>query len=63
MEATTPMALSLELKEILVCPACKGDVEFKEAQGEIICPRCRLVFSIEDDVPNMLLDDAKPLDD
>ena len=56
------MALSAELKEILVCPACKGELAFHEERGEIVCPACRLVFAIEDDVPNMLLDDAKPLE-
>jgi uncharacterized protein YbaR (Trm112 family) len=60
MTAETPKAtLSQELKEILACPRCKGDLEFREAQGEIRCPACRLVFRIEDGIPVMLLDEAK----
>lgn len=55
------MALSPELKEILVCPACKGTLEFREARAEIVCHTCRLVFVIEDDIPNMLVEDARPL--
>lgn len=55
------MALSAELKEILVCPACKGMLEFREARAEIVCHTCRLVFVIEDDIPNMLVEDARPL--
>jgi uncharacterized protein len=55
------MALSTDLKEILACPKCKGDLEFHEAAGEIHCPRCRLAFRIEDDIPVMLLDEARPL--
>ncbi len=53
------MALSPELKEILACPRCKGELEFREEEHEIRCPRCRLVFRIEDDIPVMLLDEAR----
>lgn len=55
------MALSPELKEILACPKCKGELEFREAESEIRCPRCRLAFRIEEDIPVMLLDEARPL--
>lgn len=55
------MPLSQELKEILVCPACKGDLDFHEERGEIVCPACRLVYRIEDDVPVMLIEEARPL--
>jgi uncharacterized protein YbaR (Trm112 family) len=54
------MALSPDLKEILACPRCKGELEFREEQREIRCPACRLVFRIEDDIPVMLLDEAQP---
>ena len=53
-------ALPAELKEILACPRCKGDLEFREAEGEIRCPACRLVFRIDDGIPVMLLDEARP---
>ncbi len=53
------MALSPELKEILACPKCKGELEFREAEQEIRCHRCRLAFRIEDDIPVMLLDEAR----
>ncbi len=56
-----PQPLSAELKEILACPKCKGELEFREAEAEIRCLRCRLVFRIEDGIPVMLLDDARPL--
>jgi len=52
--------LPAELKELLACPRCKGDLEFREAEGEIRCPACRLVFRIDDGIPVMLLDEAKP---
>ncbi len=55
------MALSTELKEILACPKCKGDLEFHEDKGEIHCKKCKLVYAIRDDVPVMLIDEARPL--
>ena len=56
-----PMALAPELKEILACPKCKGDLEFHEERSEIHCPACRLVYEIKDDIPVMLVDEARPL--
>ncbi len=56
------MALAPELKEILACPRCKGELEFREAEDEIRCLACRLAFRIEDDIPVMLLDEARPLE-
>jgi hypothetical protein len=55
------MALAPELKEILACPRCKGGLEFREEEGEIRCLRCRLAFRIDDGIPVMLLDEARPL--
>ncbi len=56
------MAIAEELKEILACPKCKGAVEFRDEAAEIRCQRCRLVFRVEDDIPVMLLDEARPMD-
>jgi len=56
------MPLAPELKEILACPGCKGDLDFHEDRGEIHCRRCRLAFRIEEGIPVMLLEEARPLD-
>ena len=55
------MPIAPELKEILACPKCKGELEFREDRQEIVCKACRLVYRIEDDIPVMLVDEAKPL--
>ena len=55
------MALAPELKEILACPKCKGDLVFHEEKNEIHCQRCRLVYEIRDDIPVMLVEVARPL--
>ena len=47
-----------ELKAILVCPACKGDLLFEESR--IICPACRKAYPIRDGIPVMLIDEAQP---
>ena len=56
------MAIAAELKEILACPKCKGELEFREERQEIVCKTCKLVYRIEDDIPVMLVDEAKPLE-
>lgn len=55
------MALSTDLKEILACPRCKGSLEFHEERDEIHCPSCRLIFRIDDGIPVMLIEEARPL--
>jgi len=55
------MPLDPRLKDILVCPRCKGELTFREAEGEIDCPACRLAYRIEDGIPVMLVDEARPL--
>jgi uncharacterized protein YbaR (Trm112 family) len=52
--------LAPELKEILACPRCKGELEFREEEAEIRCLACRLAFRVDDGIPVMLLDEAKP---
>lgn len=55
--------LDQELLEILICPACKGDLEYDREGKELICHACRLRFPIRDGIPVMLLDEASPLQD
>jgi uncharacterized protein len=55
------MPLSPELKEILACPKCKGPLEFHEEIDQIHCQACRLAYRIEDGIPVMLVDEARPL--
>ena len=55
------MAISKELLEILACPKCKGDIHLNEAGDGLICDKCRLLYEIKDDIPIMLIDEAKPL--
>lgn len=54
--------LSKELLDILVCPQCKGDLEYDVEQQKLRCHACRLAYSIQDDIPIMLIDEAEPFD-
>ena len=55
------MPIAAELKEILACPKCKGELEFREDEKQIRCNACKLAYRIEDDIPVMLIDEATPL--
>jgi len=51
--------LDEKLLEILVCPKCKGELEYKPEANELICNACRLIYDIKDDIPIMLIDEAR----
>lgn len=51
-----------ELLDILVCPKCKQDVKLNEQGNGLICEECRLLYEIRDDIPIMLIEEAKSLD-
>ncbi|HEC78364.1 MAG TPA: Trm112 family protein [candidate division WOR-3 bacterium] len=55
--------LKRELLEILVCPKCKGELEYNSKEEELICHKCRLAYAIKDDIPIMLIDEARKIDD
>ena len=46
-----------ELMEILVCPACRGDV--REEETEVVCTGCGLRYPIRDGIPIMLIEEAE----
>lgn len=52
-----------QLLGVLVCPECKKKVQLNEQQDGLICMDCKLVYEIKNDIPIMLVDDAKQFDD
>ncbi len=54
------MTLKKELLEILACPKCKGEIRLTEKSDGLACDRCRLVYPIRDDIPVMLIEEARP---
>jgi uncharacterized protein YbaR (Trm112 family) len=57
------MAISKELLDILACPKCKGEIHLNGEGNGLICDHCRLLYEIRDDIPIMLIDEAKPVSD
>lgn len=56
------MTLAKDLLDILVCPKCKGHLEHRVAPAEeLVCHSCRLRYAVDDGIPIMLIDEAKPL--
>jgi uncharacterized protein YbaR (Trm112 family) len=49
------------LLEILVCPLCKSPLYLDAAKHELICKADHLAYPIRDDVPVMLVDEARTL--
>jgi len=48
------------LLEILACPNCRGDVEYREDEQVIVCVgECRYSYPVRDDIPVMLIDEAE----
>ena len=54
--------LSKELLDILVCPQCKGDLEYDTQNEKLRCHACRLAYPIQEDIPIMLVEEAEPFD-
>ncbi len=52
--------ISKELLEILACPKCKGDLELKE--NELICSACKLAYPIKEDIPVMMVEEARRIE-
>ena len=53
------MAVSQELLDILVCPLCKEPVTLTPDGQGLKCGKCRRVYPIQDDIPVMLVDEAR----
>ncbi|HVX39388.1 MAG TPA: Trm112 family protein [Gemmatimonadaceae bacterium] len=58
---TVSPTVSPQLLAILVCPKCKGELEYREAESSLVCHACRLRYEVRDGIPIMLIDEAKPL--
>ena len=49
------------LLDILVCPVCKDTLDYRKSEAELVCKPCKLAFPIRDDIPVMLADEARQL--
>jgi len=48
-----------DLLEILICPACRQALEYSRNPESLKCSGCHRVYTVKDDIPIMLADEAK----
>jgi uncharacterized protein YbaR (Trm112 family) len=53
--------MDARLLDILVCPVCKANLEYVKSASELVCKPCKLAYPIRDDIPVMLVDEARQL--
>ena len=68
------MPIDPTLLELVACPKCKGELTVQRAgapggaSGDaagaegFACKTCKLFYAVEDDIPNFLIDEARPLE-
>ncbi len=57
------MSLDPHLRSIIVCPQCRGaltDSTSTAGQLELVCASCALAYPVIDEIPVLLLDEARP---
>ena len=58
IEYNAVVMIAKDLLEILVCPACKQALEYRESPESLKCKQCHRVYAVKDDIPIMLIDEA-----
>jgi uncharacterized protein len=53
--------LDKKLLALLVCPLCKGPLEYKPEIPELHCLQDKLAYPIKDQIPIMLIHEARSL--
>ncbi len=56
------MPLNPELVALLACPRCKGKLELRPDESAFVCRACKLVYAVVDEIPNFIVEEAKPLE-
>jgi len=50
-----------KLLDILACPSCKSSLTYLKEEQELVCIPCRLAYAVRDDIPIMLINEARQL--
>jgi uncharacterized protein YbaR (Trm112 family) len=53
--------MDTKLLDILACPVCKGPLVYQREAQELVCKADRLAFPVRDDIPVMLVEEAREL--
>ena len=57
------MSLDPKLLEVLACPKCKGNLDYKDAEKDhsLTCKKCSLKYPVVEDIPVMLEEEAEKI--
>lgn len=55
--------MNQEYLDILVCPLCKGSLQWQPEKQELWCKQSRLAYPLKDGIPYMLVNEARELTD
>ncbi|ORU93975.1 MAG: tetraacyldisaccharide 4'-kinase [Cycloclasticus sp. symbiont of Bathymodiolus heckerae] len=50
-----------KLLDILACPSCKSSLKYLKEEQELVCVPCKLAYAVRDDIPIMLIDEARTI--
>jgi len=53
--------MNKKILPLLVCPVCKGELEFKTRENELICHQDKLAYPVRNGIPILLASDARKL--
>ena len=53
------MNLDPALLDILACPDCRSALRADDEAGELVCTGCGLAYPVRDDIPVLLVDEAR----
>ena len=53
------MNLDAQLLDLIVCPSCRSALSADEQAGELLCSGCGLAYPVKDDIPILLVDEAR----
>jgi uncharacterized protein YbaR (Trm112 family) len=53
------MNLDPGLLELLACPSCHAALRVDDAAAELVCTGCGLAYPVRDDIPVLLIDEAR----
>ena len=51
------------LKEIVVCPLCKGQLQWQKKTQELVCAEDKLAFPVREGIPVMLVQEARRVEE
>jgi uncharacterized protein YbaR (Trm112 family) len=53
------MSIDKDLLEMMACPNCRGEIDYREAEAVIECRKCHFRYPVRDGIPVMLIDEAE----